>query len=118
MASLMGLMFSLPEFITHAAAPIEIHAFPNSDFLPAGLAQGANGNFYGTMHQTGPGGYGAVYQMTPDDTVTTLLAFGGTNGADPKSRMIVGADGNFYGVTQAGGANNSGRSSNSRRRKH
>ena len=106
--SLMGLLIFLPGFITHAAVPVEIHAFPNPDFLPAGLVQGANGNFYGTMHQTGSGGYGAVYQVTPNGTVSILFAFSGTNGADPKSRLIAGTDGNFYGVTQSGGTNNAG----------
>jgi uncharacterized delta-60 repeat protein len=107
-ASLVGLMVLLPGFITRAAMPVELHAFPNPDFLPAGLVQGPDGNFYGTMHQTGPGGYGAVYQMTPGGAVTTLYSFSGTYGADPKSRLIVGADGNFYGVTQSGGTNGCG----------
>src|SRR5579862_7109673 len=88
-----------------AATPIELHAFPGSDFFPNGLVQGANGNFYGTMHQTGPGSYGGIFELSANGTVTNLVAFGGTNGADPKSRMILASDGNFYGVTEQGGAN-------------
>src|ERR1017187_9670833 len=107
-ALLVGLMIFLPGFITHAAMPVEIHAFPNPDFLPAGLAQGADGNLYGTMHQTGPSGYGAVFRVVTNGVFTKLVCFNGTNGMDPKSRLTLGTDGNFYGVTQSGGANGAG----------
>ena len=88
--------------------PIEIHAFPGPDFFPNGLVQGTNGNFYGTMHQTGPGSYGGIFELSTNGTVITLVTFNGTNGADPKSRLILASDGNFYGVTEQGGANNAG----------
>jgi uncharacterized repeat protein (TIGR03803 family) len=41
-------------------------------------------------------------------TLTTLAGFDGTNGSSPQSSLVQGADGNFYGVTEAGGANNQG----------
>src|SRR5215469_18855396 len=91
-----------------AATPIELHAFPGPDFFPNGLVQGTNGNFYGTMHQTGPGSNGGIFELSTNGTVTILATFGGTNGADPKSRMILASDGNFYGVTEQGGTNNAG----------
>src|ERR1039458_8932823 len=72
-ASLIGLMIFLPGFIMHAAVPVEIHAFKGPDFFPNGLVQGANGNFYGTMHQTGPAGYGAVFQVTTHGAFTNLV---------------------------------------------
>ena len=81
---------------------------PGPDFFPNGLVQGTNGNFYGTMHQTGPGSYGGIFELSTNGTVTTLVTFNGTNGADPKSRMILASDGNFYGVTETGGTNNTG----------
>src|SRR5215469_1542222 len=91
-----------------AATPVELHAFPGSDFFPNGLVQGTNGNFYGTMHQTGPGSYGGIFELCTNGTVTNLVSFNGSNGADPKSRMILASDGNFYGVTETGGTNNAG----------
>jgi uncharacterized repeat protein (TIGR03803 family) len=38
--------------------------------------------------------------------LTTLVSFDGTNGANPFSSLIQGTDGNFYGTTFGGGANN------------
>jgi uncharacterized repeat protein (TIGR03803 family) len=41
-------------------------------------------------------------------TVTALVTFDGTNGSNPSNMVLAqGADGNFYGVTEYGGANNS-----------
>ena len=40
-------------------------------------------------------------------TLTTLASFDVTNGDDPYSTLIQGVDGNFYGTTELGGANNS-----------
>ena len=45
---------------------------------------------------------------SPADTFKTLLSFNGTNGAEPATVLVQGTDGNFYGMTGAGGANNAG----------
>src|SRR5271166_1837884 len=42
---------------------------------------------------------------SPAQTLTTLVSFDGTNGAGPQSYLIQGSDGNFYGTTMYGGAN-------------
>src|SRR5579864_4729175 len=41
-------------------------------------------------------------------TFTTLVDFNGTNGGRPRSSLIQGPDGNFYGTTTVGGLNGSG----------
>lgn len=48
--------------------------------------------------------------VSPAQTLTTLASFDGTNGKAPwvPSALVQGSDGNFYGTTSAGGANNSG----------
>jgi len=92
----------------YAAVPTEIFPFPGSDYFPNGLVQGTNGNFYGTMHQNGQLGYGAIFELCTNGTVINLFVFSGTNGANPKSRLTLGTDGNFYGVTQTGGASGDG----------
>jgi uncharacterized repeat protein (TIGR03803 family) len=88
----------------------------------AGLIQGIDGSFYGTTYwggaNYGPGlpslGAGTVFKITPSGTLTTLYSFcseGGTactDGEDPSAGLIQGSDGNFYGTTYAGGANDWG----------
>jgi uncharacterized repeat protein (TIGR03803 family) len=41
-------------------------------------------------------------------TFTTLLSFDVTDGANPVQVLVQGTDGNLYGTTGAGGANNAG----------
>jgi uncharacterized repeat protein (TIGR03803 family) len=41
-------------------------------------------------------------------TLTTLVSFNKTNGANPYSSLIQGSDGNFYGTTELGGTKNAG----------
>jgi uncharacterized repeat protein (TIGR03803 family) len=82
----------------------------------AGLVQGSDGNFYGTTEHGGrglmfdDGGYGTVFKITPQGTLTTLYQFGSANtdGANPEAGLVQGSDGNFYGVTLHGGTNNPG----------
>ncbi len=45
---------------------------------------------------------------SPAQTFTTLTNFSGDNGSAPWAPVIQGTDGNFYGVTQYGGANSGG----------
>ena len=70
----------------------------------AGLAQGSDGNFYGTTFFGGTNGYGTVFRFATNSTFTTLVSFGNTNGAYPQAGVIQASDGNFYGTTSAGGA--------------
>jgi uncharacterized repeat protein (TIGR03803 family) len=69
----------------------------------AGLVQANDGNFYGTtigggnLSLVGGVGGGTVFKMTPDGTLTTLVAFDGTNGFRPQATLIQGSDGNLYG---------------------
>ena len=42
--------------------------------------------------------------VCPAQTLTTLVSFDITDGASPYGPLLIGADGNFYGVTTAGGS--------------
>jgi uncharacterized repeat protein (TIGR03803 family) len=44
----------------------------------------------------------------PAQTFVTLASFGGSNGQSPYAPLVQGTDGNFYGTTRDGGANNYG----------
>jgi uncharacterized repeat protein (TIGR03803 family) len=87
---------------------------PNGINPDSTLVQSANGNFYGTA-ASGGGGYnndsGTFYEVTPTGSLTSLYSFclqtGCPDGYFPLS-LILGTDGNFYGTTNYGGANNEG----------
>jgi uncharacterized repeat protein (TIGR03803 family) len=76
----------------------------------AGLVQGIDGNFYGSTTQGGLAcsaatgsvpGCGTIFKITPSGTLTVVHKFtGGADGAFPGSRLVQGADGNFYGTAQ------------------
>lgn len=70
-----------------------------------GLKQSSDGNFYG--YTTSGGAYlgGTIFEITPDGLLTTLYSFCyycPNGGVDP-SGVVQASDGNFYGVTAAGG---------------
>jgi uncharacterized repeat protein (TIGR03803 family) len=82
----------------------------------ANLVQGGDGNLYSTTLNEGANGGtnygGTVFKMTPTGTLTTIYSFcSQTNcidGSQPDTVPTLGADGNFYGVTSAGGTYNHG----------
>jgi uncharacterized repeat protein (TIGR03803 family) len=84
--------------------------FPNGANPYAGLAQGSDGNFYGTTYYGGTnGGNGAVFQISSNGTFTSLYSFtGGNDGANPQAALMQGSDGSFYGTTSEGGTNGEG----------
>ncbi len=74
--------------------------------LPYGpMAQGHDGNFYGTSGFNF--GLGVIFRITPAGKLTILHSFDGTDGDDRyyPSGLILGSDGNVYGATASGGPN-------------
>jgi uncharacterized repeat protein (TIGR03803 family) len=74
----------------------------------APLVLGTDGNFYGTTLYGGAYGYGTVFKITPGGKRTTLYSFCAqascADGANPTAALIQASDGNFYGITESGGA--------------
>ena len=71
----------------------------------AGLAQGSDGNFYGTTYDGGGNGYGTVFRISASGSLTTLWMFtNGVDGANSYSPLVQGSDGSFYGTTSGSGS--------------
>jgi uncharacterized repeat protein (TIGR03803 family) len=69
----------------------------------AALAQGSDGNFYGTAYNGGAGNAGTIFQITPGGDFTLLASLSGTNGAQPDAALIQATDGSWYGTADDGG---------------
>jgi len=97
--------------ITRTGTFTLLHSFSGSESSPSPsgtLVRGIDGSFYGTT--TAITFYGAttatpetVFKITPAGIFTVLHTFGGDEGSAPLGGLIQGPDGNFYGVTSAGG---------------
>ena len=81
----------------------------DGDNPEAGLVQTTNGYLYGTTSGGGAHNRGTVFKITPSGALTTLHSFcpesGCADGAAPYVGLVQGTDGNFYGITDYGGAN-------------
>ncbi len=81
---------------------------------PEGLVFGPAGKLYGIAQTGGGYGFGAVFELVPGEGGTwsfkVLHNFNFSNGDGyyPSTGLIVDASGNLYGVTEWGGAYNSG----------
>ena len=81
---------------------------PNG-FTPNTAIQGSDGNIYGTTTSGGASGDGTVYELTTGGTLNTLYSFtGASDGSAPAGPLVEGTDGNYYGTTSTGGANQVG----------
>lgn len=67
------------------------------------------GNLYGTTNSGGNFGAGVVFELSSTGHEIVLHHFaGGTDGANPQSRLVADKAGNLYGTTYSGGLSNSG----------
>ncbi len=90
----------------HAQTYTDLHDFDTpllaSPQYSGILAQGRDGNLYGTAPLGGDFGRGGVFQITPAGGYSVIHSFDSTR-ANPYSGLTLGADGNFYGGTYNGG---------------
>ena len=71
----------------------------------ASLTLGPDGNFYGTTSGNGgANGWGTVFTLSTNGSLTTQARFAYTNGATPLAGLTLGPDGNFYSATYGGGS--------------
>ena len=94
--------------MTPSGAVTVLYRLSNSDgeYPEGSLAQGLDGNFYGTTSQGGGNDVGTVFRLTPGGNFTTLYTFCSFphcwDGTRPRG-LTLGADGNLYGSTDGGG---------------
>jgi len=78
----------------------------------AGLIQVTSGEFYGTTYLGGAQGNGSIFKITPSGTLKTLYSFCSLpNCADgdlPDAGLVEATNGDLYGTTSNGGANDNG----------
>jgi uncharacterized repeat protein (TIGR03803 family) len=78
----------------------------------AAPVQAVDGNLYGTTYGAGAKRGGTVFKMSPAGTLTTLYSFCSqpdcTDGYAPRAGLVQDTDGDFYGSTINGGANDEG----------
>jgi uncharacterized repeat protein (TIGR03803 family) len=80
----------------------------------ASLFADANGDLFGTNSTEGVGGAGTVFEIKKTaagyaSTPTILVSFNGDDGDDPEeTSLIADANGDLFGTTEVGGANDEG----------
>jgi uncharacterized repeat protein (TIGR03803 family) len=82
----------------------------------SGLVQATDGNFYGTTNMDGANDAGTIFKVTPSGTLTVIYNFCSvsteeqscTDGGEPNAGLFQDTNGNLYGTTFYGGANNEG----------
>jgi len=98
--------------VTAAGTLTTLHSFDGGDgaYPQAEVVQGSDENLYGTTVGGGAEHGGVVFKITPTGTLTTLYNFCSqpncTDGYNPRAGLVQGSDGNFYGTTFLGGADN------------
>jgi uncharacterized repeat protein (TIGR03803 family) len=98
--------------MTAAGVVTILHTFISGTdgYSPFGsLIEAKDGKLYGMTASGGTYGYGTIFNITTTGTFKTMKHFNPTtDGKMPKGKLLQANDGNFYGLTSAGGTYNVG----------
>jgi uncharacterized repeat protein (TIGR03803 family) len=110
--ALLTILFTLTSTVVQAQipSPTVLYSFqgvPNDIFDPTGLlAQGRDGNIYGTGPLEAANHQGGIYKITPEGVETLIVSF--PSNWQGCQGLSLGFDGNFYGTCGFDGAHNEG----------
>ena len=94
---------------THTLTTLATFTGTNGANPYAGLVEDSSGNLFGTTYYGGASNDGTVFEVAAGThTLTTLVTFTGTNGANPDAGLVEDTSGNLFGTTASGGASNDG----------
>lgn len=89
--------------------PEVVYSFFTPPYNPqAELLQDLDGSWYGMTRYGGSLGYGAIFKLSTNGQLTTLVSFDGSSGNAPLGGLVRATDGYFYGTTSSGPGNNAG----------
>jgi uncharacterized repeat protein (TIGR03803 family) len=97
--------------LTAAGVYKNLHTFSGSDCGPASsLFQASDGNLYGTLYacSINGSGPGCVYKISTAGVFKEIYGFASSTGDAPCTGVIQAKNGNLYGATNQGAANNFG----------
>jgi uncharacterized repeat protein (TIGR03803 family) len=91
--------------MTSAGGFVTLHGFNGVDgYLPDAPLIQVGGNYYGTTTAGGAANAGVVYRMSGGGMVEDKYSFAATpDGGTPRTPVLYGSDGRFYGTTELGG---------------
>lgn len=94
---------SIFEVMSNSSLLIAASLESSNGFSLGNLVVGNDDALYGTA-SGGGNGYGTIFKMTTNDTISTLVLFVGTNEGFAPSGLTLGKDGRFYGAAPLGNA--------------
>lgn len=100
----VGTVFELPK---GASSVITLATFngANGANPDGGLIMDRFGNLFGTTQHGGSANLGTVFELVNGgDAVISLASFTGSNGANPRGRLLMDGLGNLFGTAQFGGS--------------
>jgi uncharacterized repeat protein (TIGR03803 family) len=82
----------------------------NGQAPAAGLVQAGDGNLYGTTSYGGASGFGTVFRITTDGSLTDIYSFdpAQSEGGLPQAPLCAASDGFLYGTTSTNGSGSFG----------